>query len=73
MNMLPMNLLRRIELYLARSGTAAARFGRDALGDPRFVWDLRNGRQLRARTVQRVSSYLDAREIGASAERAQID
>ena len=38
-----MHLLRMIEQYLRRTGTPPTRFGRDAVGDPRFVGDLRNG------------------------------
>lgn len=38
----------------------AARFGREAMKDPRFVFDLRNGREPRARTVERVLAYLEA-------------
>lgn len=54
-----MELLRRIEAYLRRSSTRPARFGRDALGDPRFVFDLRNGRQPRPGTAARVIAWLD--------------
>ena len=53
-------LLRRIERYLRSTDTPPARFGRDAVGDPNFVFDLRNGREARAKTVERVSQYLDA-------------
>jgi len=56
------SLLRRVEVYLRRSGTPATRFGREAVRDPRFVLDLRNGREPRPRTVARVSAFLDARE-----------
>ena len=66
-----MHLLRRVEVYLRRSGTPATRFGREAVCDPRFVLDLRNGREPRARTVERVCAYLDGaeRSIGDSAWR----
>ena len=30
------------------------------MGDPRFVFDLRNGREPRARTVDRVRLFLEA-------------
>lgn len=53
-----MHLLRRIETYLSRSATPPARFGREAMGDPCFVFDLRNGRQLRPATVRRVTEWL---------------
>jgi hypothetical protein len=51
-------LLLRIERYLRSTNTPAARFGRDAVGDPNFVFDLRNGREPRGKTIERVSSYL---------------
>jgi hypothetical protein len=54
-----MQLLKRIETYLKRSRTPPTRFGRDALGDPCFVFDLRAGREPRAATVERVTAWLD--------------
>ncbi|WP_129793031.1 hypothetical protein [Sphingosinicella sp. CPCC 101087] len=54
-----MYLLRRIEEYLRRSQTRPARFGRDVLGDPCFVFDLRNGREPRPATAARVAAWLD--------------
>lgn len=59
-----MILLRRIERYLRRSGTPATRFGRDAVRDPRFVFDLRRGREPRSPTLRRVHAYLDGVEAG---------
>ena len=53
-----MHLLTTIERYLRKSGTAPTRFGRDAVGDPQFVADLRRGREPRETTVRRVSDYL---------------
>ena len=55
-----MHLLRIIEQYLKRTEMAPARFGRDAVGDPRFVFDLRNGREPRAATIRRVQCYMEA-------------
>lgn len=60
-----MHLRRRIELYLRRTNTPPTRFGREALGDPRFVSDLRNGRELREATAARVAAWLDAHECEA--------
>lgn len=57
-----MHLLRRIEVYLRRTATPPTRFGREAVHDPRFVFDLRNGRQPWPSTVARVTAWLDARE-----------
>jgi hypothetical protein len=59
-----MHLHRRIEIYLRRSGTTATRFGREVLGDPRFVFDLRKGREPRSPTAARVSGWLDRQEAG---------
>jgi 2,4-dienoyl-CoA reductase-like NADH-dependent reductase (Old Yellow Enzyme family) len=57
-----LHLLRRIERYLRSSGTPATRFGREAVSDPRFVLDLRNGREPRSRTAARVAAFLEERE-----------
>ena len=53
-----MHLLSAIERYLRKSGVPPTRFGRDAVGDPQFVTDLRNGREPRERTVRKVADYL---------------
>jgi 2,4-dienoyl-CoA reductase-like NADH-dependent reductase (Old Yellow Enzyme family) len=57
-----MNLLLRIERHLRRSRISATRFGREAMGDPRFVRDLRNGREPRPKTVKRALAWLDREE-----------
>ena len=57
-----MYLLRRVEKYLQHSGTPPSSFGRYVLGDPRFVFDLRGGREPRAETVARVNAWLDRLE-----------
>jgi hypothetical protein len=53
-------LLSRIERFIKQRRMPPARFGR-------FVFDLRNGREPRARTVARVSAYLDRQEAGVGA------
>ena len=53
------NLLREVEKFLNRSQTAPTRFGRDAVGDPRFVFDLRSGREPRPTTVERVRTFME--------------
>jgi len=58
-----MDLLRRVERHMRRRGMAPSRFGREAAGDPRFVFDLRNGRQPRPATAARIAAWL-AREQG---------
>jgi hypothetical protein len=56
-----MELLDQIEGYLTRSGTKASMFGRQAVGDPRFVQDLREGRRPRHKTQERVKRFLAER------------
>jgi len=58
------HIRRRIEPYLRRTRTSPTRFGRDSIGDPRLVSDMRNGRELRENTVARVTDWLDRREAG---------
>jgi len=53
-------LLREVEKFLNRSKIAPTRFGRDAVGDPRFVFDLRRGREPRPGTEKRVRAFLEA-------------
>ena len=55
-------LQRRIEQFLRRSGMKPARFGRDVARDPRLVFDLRRGRELRPATAQRIRDWLDEQE-----------
>jgi hypothetical protein len=57
-----MMLIRRIERFIHRSGVSASTLGRRALGDPRFVHDLRNGRQPRPETLARLKAWLEREE-----------
>jgi len=57
-----MYLMRRIELFLKRADMAPTRFGREAVGDPRLISDLKNGRELRDTTAARIVAWLDAWE-----------
>ena len=59
-------LLQRIESYMRVTRTPPTRFGRDALGDPNFVFNLRDGREPRSSTVQRVEAYLMAHAPAAA-------
>jgi len=52
------HLLWEVEKFLRSTDVAPTRFGRDVMGDPRFVFDLRNGREPRESTVKRVRSFL---------------
>lgn len=53
-----MTLLERIENHLRDYKISATTFGREAVGDPRFVLDLRKGRNPRRKTVVRLEAYL---------------
>ena len=55
-----MHLLREVEKFLRATEVAPTRFGREVVGDPRFVFDLRNGREPRPQTDERVRAYLEA-------------
>ena len=53
-------LLVEIERCLRRRRMSPSRFGRDAARDPRFVFDLRQGREPRPRTAARVLAFIAA-------------
>mgnify|MGYP000947775881 CR=1 FL=1 len=53
-----MELLDQIESYLSENHMPPSKFGRLAVGDPRFVEDLRGGRLPRAKTCDRVRTFL---------------
>jgi phosphopantothenoylcysteine decarboxylase/phosphopantothenate--cysteine ligase len=53
------NFLAAIEAYLEETGMSATRFGRDSVGDPRLVFDLRSrGRSPSADLMDRVTSFM---------------
>ncbi|TGX54102.1 hypothetical protein E5A73_08240 [Sphingomonas gei] len=58
-----MSVHRKIEKFLGRTAMPATKFGRLAIGDPRLVHDLRNGREPRPPTVARLEAFLAAQEI----------
>lgn len=51
-------LLRQIEVFLHETGMPWTKFGRLAARDPRFVQDLRNGRNPNPATATRISSFM---------------
>ena len=55
-------LIEQIDAYLRVTKMSASRLGRDALGDPQFVFQLREGREPRSRTVNRMMDYLQQHE-----------
>ena len=63
-------LLPRIERFLEATGCKPSRFGRDAAGDSRFVFDLRDGREPRRRVRERVVAALEQLEAEHAANGA---
>lgn len=53
-----MSLLMTVERHLRRSAIAPSRFGRDVARDPRFVFDLRKGREPRQSTSEKVLAFI---------------
>lgn len=62
-----MSLLHEVETYLRRTATPPSRLGREAARDPRLVFDMRRGRQLRPETAARLRAAIGA---AAAAPRA---
>lgn len=63
-----MSLLPVVERYLRTHQLAPSRFGRQVAGDPRFVFDLRRGREPRASTSARVLAHIAGMTECAQAE-----
>lgn len=51
-------LLKRIDRYLAKRNMSPTAFGRLAANDPRLVHDMREGRELRTPTRERIHAFL---------------
>ena len=66
-------LLTKIERHLRATATPPSRFGREAAHDPRFVFDLRNGREPRRTTVTRVLAFMDTAPPGAASRQPSAD
>lgn len=54
-----MPLLRKIEIFLNETDMPWTRFGRLAVRDPRFVQDLRNGREPGRIVSDRVEKFMN--------------
>lgn len=59
-------LIRSIEKFLRHHEMPATKFGRLAAHDPRFVLDLRMGREPRDRTEQRIRGFMEGFEAARS-------
>jgi len=57
-----MHLLTLVERHLRQAAVAPSRFGREVAGDPRFVFDLRRGREPRPATAARVRAFISKAE-----------
>ncbi len=55
-----------IEGFLARFNLNATTFGREAMADPSFVFDIRNGRMPNLRTIDRVREWMHEHETEAA-------
>lgn len=55
-------ILDRIERYLRLSKSSPSRLGREAVGDPNFVMNLRDGRQPRQATLSRILAFIEREE-----------
>ena len=55
-----MNVLTVVEAYLTRTGMPATKFGRLAVGDPRLVGDLHNGRAPGSEVRERIERFIVA-------------
>ena len=53
-----MNIEAEIEVFLRRTKMAPTRFGRLAARDPRLVFDMRMGRELRPALAERIRSFI---------------
>jgi hypothetical protein len=67
-----MNLLLTVERHLRRAAVPPSRFGREVAGDPRFVFDLRRGREPRAATRERVLAFIAAAQIGPQTDACSL-
>jgi hypothetical protein len=56
----PEQLLTDVEAHLRATGMRPTNFGKEALGDPGFVFDLRNGRSPSLKVAARVYEFMAA-------------
>lgn len=58
MTQAPTDLTAAVEGFLTQHGMEPTRFGRLAVNDPKFVFDLREGREPRRATRDRVVAFM---------------
>ena len=54
----------RVEEFLRRTGFKETEFGRQAVGDPTLLLDLRRGRSPKLETADRILAFIEAYERG---------
>lgn len=59
--------LKKVERFLRQTGMADSRFGEEAVNDRAFVYELRAGRSVQLRTLERVQKFMDERRKGKAA------
>ena len=69
MQTITQQFLDQVEAFIEASKMDPTSFGRDAMKDPRFVFDLRKGRAASSKTMDRVLAWMEAnapaKEVGA--------
>ncbi len=61
-----LHTLRLVERFLRESGMAPTRFGRDAVRDPRLVFDMRRGREPTDRMRRRIDHFISSHRARTS-------
>jgi len=64
---------RQIESFLETTGMTATAFGKNALGDPNFVFDLRNGRVPNLVVVDRIQQFIRANGVVQSNDEQMVN
>lgn len=70
MRTLSEQFLSRVEAFLQASGLKSSEFGRQAVGDPNFVVNLRRGRSPTLATADRVLRFVERLEAEDAARRS---
>lgn len=60
----------QIDSYLERAKVSPSAFGREAVGDPNLVSDLKSGRMPNLRTVERITEFMSAPRASSDRETA---
>ncbi len=72
MDIVAQTFLNDIDLYLDRNGLEPSAFGKLALGDPNFIFDLKKGRSPSTRTMEKVRAFMAMQAPAATAVRAPV-